>query len=77
MKWQPIKTAPKNGSEILVCNVNQGGVRQLVSWNQVYHYWQCKGEVDLHFQWTHWISIPPSPVNGTPPEKTGKKIAKK
>lgn len=63
MKWKPIETIPKDGQEVLVCNVRQGGVKQLVRWNKLYKYWQIKTLEDLYFQWTHWMPIPLAPLN--------------
>ncbi len=63
MKWKSIETAPKDGQEILVCNVRQGGVKQLISYNIIHDYWQSKGKPDLPFDWTHWTLIPLTPLN--------------
>ena len=56
-EWQDIKTAPKDGSEFLTCNLNQGKVLELVSWNRLYGYWQSKGKA-ISMQATHWLMIP-------------------
>ena len=61
--WMDIKTAPKNGHEILVCNMNQGGVTGLVSWDKVHNRWKMKGLPILHMQYTHWIEIPQKPLD--------------
>jgi hypothetical protein len=61
MRWYEISTLPESAIEVLVCNVNQGGVKQLVSWDNVHKYWVSKGEPDLHFQWTHWMPVPRAP----------------
>jgi len=57
-KWQPIETAPKDGTEILTRNGNQGGVKRLIKWNTTHGYWQSKGEPILNLQDTHWLKIP-------------------
>ncbi len=59
MVWREIEKVPvpKDGQEYLVCNVRQGGIKQLVSWNIVHRYWQIKGLPDVPFQWTHWTPI--------------------
>jgi len=59
MKWRPIETAPKNGQEILVCNMKQGGVMHLVYWAQ--GYWQNKGSARVCLQNTHWMPLPDKP----------------
>ncbi len=48
---------PQDGSEFLVKNSNQGGVKTLVSWNIVHEHWQSKGK--YYFLHDHlWIPIP-------------------
>jgi hypothetical protein len=56
--WQTIDTAPKDGTEILVCNTHQGNVKRLIWWSNVYKCWQTKGEVITNLQDTHWLKIP-------------------
>lgn len=58
--WMPIDSAPKDGSEFLTSNANQGRVKQLVSWNRIHGFWQSKGE-SIHLQATHWMPIPEPP----------------
>ena len=55
--WQDIKTAPKDGTEFLTKNLNQGGVLELVSWNTIHGYWQSKGKA-ISMQATHWLVVP-------------------
>ncbi len=57
MEWHGIESIPQDGKEYLVCNVRQGSVLQLVSWDRVHKCWKCKGKVETHFQWTHWTPI--------------------
>ncbi len=59
--WQLIETVKKEAGEILVCNMRQGGVMGLVSWNPIHGYWTIKGVVDIGFQWTHWRYLPSLP----------------
>jgi len=62
MTWQPIATAPKDGAEFLTCNMRQGGVKRLVSWNIIHGYWQSKGVgIGAHQIGTHWTAIPELP----------------
>ena len=58
--WWPIETAPKDGSEFVVCNMNQGGIKNLVSWNTIHGYWQSKGSY-YYRQDTHWFPLPDNP----------------
>src|SRR5574343_641082 len=46
-RWQPIETAPKDGTEIIVVYPLQANVIGLVSYNNIQHYWQNKGVPEL------------------------------
>lgn len=70
MNWQPISTAPKDGSEIIVGSV-EGGVFAGF-WSDVPNYWGHFGwfaESDRAacdatrkpFQPTHWMPLPDPP----------------
>jgi hypothetical protein len=65
--WQPIKTAPKDRTIMLV---RKGYWPMLAKWNENYVYWEenCTNEDGedftrmLHpdeYQPTHWMDIPP------------------
>ncbi len=66
MEWEDILSIPQDGKEYIVCNIKQGSVLGLVSWNLVHKYWQSKGRCLTHFQWTHW-----TPVLNIPKRKGG------
>lgn len=55
--------AIKDGVEILVIYMRQGGVKELVSWNKIHKYWQSKGEICLGLEnnATHWMPLPKPP----------------
>lgn len=62
--WQPIETAPKDGSEFLAVWQRQGDVMHVVRWNALHKFWQSKGEPIAGFATnaTAWMPIkPPSP----------------
>ena len=63
--WQPIETAPKDGTEILVLS---GGNKYLVSWTEtmIQKGWAEAYFPGEDFSWhmpTHWLPIPPNPVS--------------
>ena len=60
MNWQPISTAPQDGTEFVVCNTKQGGVKTLVSWNTIHGFWQSKGNYH-YLQETLWFPLPEVP----------------
>lgn len=72
-RWQPIKTAPKDGTEIDLYCVDAMDVGFRVpesSWNPRLSTWEVSGEA-LHdavgnegVRPTHWMHIPEPPVAG-------------
>lgn len=62
-KWQPIDTAPKDGTEFIATWGHQGFVMMLVSYNKVHGYWQMKGSPirGLLENATHWMPLPDAP----------------
>jgi hypothetical protein len=69
--WQPIESAPKDGTEILVCmthNTPDGGWEtiQWVDWQCAPYIWpRFMDRVDIPFAPTHWMSLP-APPDPTP-----------
>lgn len=70
--WQPIETAPKDGSEIdLWCMdiVGEGFRATNCSWNPTFGNWQhrdypiTEAFMTIGVYATHWMPIPPSPRN--------------
>jgi hypothetical protein len=76
-KWEPIYTAPKNGTEILICQATDADgkpigpdifglfVHRASWWGEdegwiVYNSQVC--EQSAFFDPTHWMPIPPSPM---------------
>jgi hypothetical protein len=56
--WQPISTAPKNDTPILVCNNDPAyGFQDVVVWG-----WRVPGgPVYTDNELTHWMPLPPYP----------------
>ena len=68
MEWQPISTAPLDGTEFDVWCPEPGGGYRVANayWSTVDAKWQWQGQGD-RMQWahqpTHWMPLP------TPPEQ--------
>ena len=61
MKWINVKDKPipRDGKEYLTKNDNQMGTLQLIYWNNIYNYFNNKGEyISEENAGTHWIKIP-------------------
>jgi hypothetical protein len=63
-KWQPIETAPKDGTEIIAYRKVQPPHIEAMSWADYGDtgrwYWTYDGD-SPDVQPTHWIPIPPPP----------------
>jgi hypothetical protein len=61
MEWQPIETAPKDGSEFLACYARQGNCMVLVYWDRAHSPWISKGGFVSGFEYnaTHWTPVVP------------------
>lgn len=76
IQWQPIETAPKDGTEILLCQATNADGKPITgtSWGifvQVAAWWEGDGwtvycslvqEPSLHFEPTHWMPLPTNPL---------------
>ena len=84
MDWMPIETAPKDGTEILLCRAYDADGRPIVgntfrlfvqraSWWEGEEQWvvycDLPQEPVLFFKPTHWMRVPPPPL---PPAPSGK-----
>lgn len=65
-EWQPIKTAPKDGTKFLayceggyITTLNQPPSCALGFWLQIDSEW--RGAAKSSAVWTHWMPMPPSP----------------
>lgn len=58
-RWEPIETAPKDGTEILIRYPLQGNVKELARWNAIYNCWLSKGKhIYPVEQKCEWHSLP-------------------
>ena len=66
--WQKIETAPKDGTEFLVCYGRQQNVMELIYYNRIHRFWASKGKPVLGFveSATHWMPLPPPPTDTAP-----------
>ena len=65
-EWQPIETAPKDGSVIVVGYGRQGNFPvKVVYWKELHKIWMHYGEWEpgLENNATHWMPLPKAPVN--------------
>jgi hypothetical protein len=60
LEWKRFSSAPRDGTEFIVCYPLQGNVKQLVNWNTVHGHWESKGEpaTGIMHQGCLWIPIP-------------------
>lgn len=63
-EWQPIATAPKDGTVIWGCDAVRGYDGKVVYTQS--HEWMCVGfnqfGMDIGFYPTHWMPLPKPPV---------------
>jgi hypothetical protein len=59
--WQPIETAPKDGTEVLAW---RGGRRGIVRWHENSSYWDEWHRPTAHcrVEPTHWMPLPRTPA---------------
>lgn len=63
MEWQPIESAPKDGS-MLVANEACITVAFRDSGMSSYRFFSSQSERDINFKPTHWMPLPASPQEG-------------
>lgn len=56
-EWQPIETAPKDGTPILVCD--KGPYAYVAEWFQHSRTWI--GADKMYWEPTHWMPLPEPP----------------
>lgn len=57
--WMPIESAPRDGTDIIGLNENQGVFRYVCWWNPSHGYFTCTGGDNC--QPTHWQPLPTPP----------------
>ena len=63
MEWQPIETAPQDGTAILACD-NRANYFQVVSWDkETEMFWEAENRSGfIHTFFTHWMHLPELPA---------------
>lgn len=67
--WQPIETAPRDGTDILVCMTYNLGpdeweTIQWVDWQRDPYVWPIyRTRIDIPFPPSHWMPLPAAPVS--------------
>lgn len=66
MNWQPIETAPKDGTEILIFCEDDHWAIDIVKWEQFGNdfYWaraRCVDGLHINEKATHWMPLPALP----------------
>ena len=74
--WQPIETAPKDGTAILV---SESRFIHCVEWNDEYEWWAVDDNKLGPFRLrgtapTHWMPLPPPPVEQATAARLGVKM---
>ena len=57
-KWEPMETAPKDGSAVLVYEPN-AGVNRMIFMDGKWR--ECVSFCELRNKPTHWMPLPPAP----------------
>lgn len=63
--WQPIETAPKDGTWVLTIGKNGAGfwtIPQTVRWTGLWESPVHDARVEAYHQPTHWMPLPPAPT---------------
>jgi hypothetical protein len=63
MNWQPIETAPKDGTRVMVFCPDRGVME--ARFNQTYGRWGDPVYSEWDCEPTHWMPLPPAPEEET------------
>jgi len=64
-EWQPIETAPKDGTEVLTCR--NGNLMAVAFWRDFRRSWVVSDGAYIR-NVTHWMPLPAPPKVSTPSE---------
>lgn len=67
-EWQPIETAPRDGTRVLLYVPPYGAMCGHNSFNlfgSMDHRWHCHSCLDRGAKPTHWMPLPPPPAGET------------
>lgn len=59
--WQPIETAPKDGTWMVVCQ-SRNGIIKIARWSDIYKHWSTGITAMCYLaEVSHWMPLPPAP----------------
>lgn len=64
-RWQPIETAPKNGTEILLAHGNSMWIDEWTMVNELDGFWMMCDQWETPEVPTHWMPLPVLPERHT------------
>ena len=68
-QWQPIETAPKDGTVILVVIPTSYPVIQAAVWDKPFNCWIAGGYMRKTIPLTHWMPLPAAPLSAAPKQE--------
>lgn len=61
-QWLPIETAPKEGKNVLVCNIGMNNTGESFYWEGAWRCWDGENHVRTYYlNPTHWMPMPEPP----------------
>jgi hypothetical protein len=61
MEWQPIETAPKDGTPVMIYDPEFSIKVYVAAWMYDFQWVEADGEHHLEFNPTHWMPLPEPP----------------
>lgn len=68
MTWQPMETAPKDGSRVLLFSPTESDYVRVGWWSAIYKEWMSHQSCTLFTHATHWMPLPAPPQETSPDE---------